>query len=72
MLIGTTLRRAALALVMAPIRGLRLMRTSLGVGRYGEATPAEPFTLAERQNTQRSGSPTGSFLSERRAAFLFI
>lgn len=58
--IGITLRIAVLVLVMVTTLGLRLTRTSVVAGRYGVVTPAEPVTLAECQNTQRSGSPTGS------------
>lgn len=58
--IGVIPRLAVLVRVMVTTLGLRLMRTSVGAGRYGVATPAEPATLAECQNTQRSGSPTSS------------
>lgn len=68
--IGTTHRIPVLVRVMVTTLGLRLMRTSVVAGRYGVVTPAEPVTLAECQNTQRSGSPTGSLVERRAADFL--
>ena len=68
--IGTTLRIAVLVRVMVTTPGLRLTRTSVAVGRYGVTTPAEPVSLAERQNTQRSGSPAGSLANAGLPIFL--
>lgn len=70
--IGTTLRFAVPVLAMATTRVLRSTGTSGAVGRYGVVTPAEPVTLAECQNTQRSGSPTSSFGKCRTADFFLI
>ena len=67
--IGTTLRIAVLVRVMVTTLGLRLTRTSVVAGRYGVVTPAEPVTLAECQNTQRSGSPASSLVECRTADF---
>lgn len=57
---------------MVTTLGLRLTRTSVVAGRYGVVTPAEPVTLAECQNTQRSGSPASSLVECRTADFFIM